>query len=421
MDDEIMMTDHGFALPGSYEAGPNDSGTEHSERKLQLAAEDLKTNLPKHVTIESVACKAEAETWAYRCRCTFQIVNDCNGDFHYAMRTQGKAIPIGAPYFPIATRRIQESMTTLIEDILTSSDFSDLVRGLTSLTFSSAWHDTPEADCTVTLMYGEPVDETKWKAQAMAACQQMRLRQLYGSAKKCLLAAMPDDESRSTLRDSVYIHQSSSWIVSLTPLDNTIKDANIEVQYEKPNTAFFHPNSFAMKDALHWILDRLSYIIGHGGSSSCSMLELYCGCGAHTVALGKSGMLKDITAIELDHRLIEACKRNVRLNGLEDIVTVVQSDAGAWAKRSCKSTSSNYYDILLVDPPRAGLDQDVCSMAKQGGFVHFLYISCGHRALLRDLERLSDCFDVIHCRQLDLFPRTDSIETLVHLRRRQNV
>ena len=416
------MTDHGFVLPGSYEAGPEDSGTQHSERKLRYAADGLKSILPRHVEIESIGCRDESETWAYRCQCTFQIVSDdVTGGFEYAMRTQGKAIPIGAPYFPIANRRIQATMKILLEDILlNASDYPNIVRGLTSVTFSSAWHDTPESDCIVTLMYGEPIDETRWKLQATMVCQWMKLRQLYGSAKKTLIPAFPDVDCRSTLRDSIYIHHKSlSWVVSLQePLDySTTSNTTIKVQYEKPNTAFFHPNAFAMTDALHWILDRLSYINQDASSMGC-LLEMYCGCGAHTVAIGKSGLVQQIMAIERDHRLIEACERNVRLNGLESIVQVVQSDAGKWAKRSYKWAGSNY-GILLVDPPRSGLDEDVCNMAKNGAFTHFMYISCGHKALLRDLERLSDCFEIVHCQQLDLFPRTNSIETLVHLRRQQ--
>jgi len=51
-------------------------------------------------------------------------------------------------------------------------------------------------------------------------------------------------------------------------------------------------------------------------------------------------------------------------------------------------------------------------------FRNILYVSCGHKALLRDLERLSACYEVVNCAQMDLFPRTDSIETLVHLRKK---
>jgi tRNA/tmRNA/rRNA uracil-C5-methylase (TrmA/RlmC/RlmD family) len=172
---------------------------------------------------------------------------------------------------------------------------------------------------------------------------------------------------------------------------------------------------------------------------------MYCGCGAHTVALGRAGLLDKILAVELDPRLVQACQWNVELNGLQSLVEVRRGDAGLWAKeeerlqrrwtrrgeekqqqREESIHNSDimdvpmFFDVLLVDPPRQGLDDHVCQMALTHPTLEdFLYISCGHRALLKDLERLNPMFEVIHCVQMDLFPRTDSIETLVHLRRRR--
>jgi tRNA (uracil-5-)-methyltransferase len=407
-----------FVLPG-YEAGANDSGVEHSIRKLEQAGRNLKPHLPIHLPIESQPCKEEAQALGYRSNCTFQIVRDeSNRTFHYAMRHKGTPICLGTSLFPIANRRIQTAMMGLLDDVLNHASYSQsaISRGLTSLTFASAWNDTPDSDCIVTLLYGEPLDEQEWKTEAESVCKMLNLRQMHGRSKKCLLSVL--DPESSTLRDSLFLDTRtySVSLISNKEIENDASDNIVQVKYEKPDNAFYHPNACAMKEALQWMLQRLSSIQQELGS--CRLLEMYCGCGAHTVALAKSGMLNDILAIELDPRLIQACVRNVALNGLQSTIQVAQGDAGTWAKRFYKKSSQDY-NILLVDPPRAGLDQDVCNMAKQGSFHHFLYISCGHKALLRDLGRLSDIFEVIHCRQLDLFPRTDSIETLVHLRRKE--
>ena len=190
----------------------------------------------------------------------------------------------------------------------------------------------------------------------------------------------------------------------------------IPVYYDKPETAFYHPNSRAMIKALTWMLNRLEWIV-RVDKHPCKLLEMYCGCGAHTVALAKTGLLEQIIAVELDQRLVKACEVNVQLNNLQGIVEVTQGDAGQWAKRLQKNPTINF-DIILVDPPRMGLDEHVCRMVCQQNFKHLIYVSCGHEALIRDLERLSSNFLVIDCVQIDLFPRTDSIETLVHLERR---
>jgi tRNA/tmRNA/rRNA uracil-C5-methylase (TrmA/RlmC/RlmD family) len=112
---------------------------------------------------------------------------------------------------------------------------------------------------------------------------------------------------------------------------------------------------------------------------------------------------------------------------------VVKGDAAEWARKSRHagrrqqyvSTNNNSalhamdYQVLLVDPPRMGLDNVVCEMANKGTFEHIFYISCGRKALQRDLIILGEHFDVMDCTLLDLFPRTDSVESLVHLERRQ--
>ena len=80
------------------------------------------------------------------------------------------------------------------------------------------------------------------------------------------------------------------------------------------------------------------------------------------------------------------------------------------------------YSILLVDPPKSGLDEQVCDMVINGPFEHVIYVSCGRRALLRDLMRMGDeYFVVADCLLIDLFPGTDSVESLVHLRRRRKL
>jgi tRNA/tmRNA/rRNA uracil-C5-methylase (TrmA/RlmC/RlmD family) len=99
----------------------------------------------------------------------------------------------------------------------------------------------------------------------------------------------------------------------------------------------------------------------------------------------------------------------------------------------------------LVDPPRQGLDPIVCDMVlqEQQLFTHLLYFSCGHDALLRDLDRLfssplqdvrstnhdhnqytnnnSNYYAVVNCLQLDLFPGTYSIETFGTFTKNRNI
>ena len=64
----------------------------------------------------------------------------------------------------------------------------------------------------------------------------------------------------------------------------------------------------------------------------------------------------------------------------------------------------------------------MCNMALKGTFTHVIYVSCGRRALLRDLTILCGDeergFDVADLAVIDLFPGTEAVESLVHLKRR---
>ena len=229
-----------------------------------------------------------------------------------------------------------------------------------------------------------------------------------------------------------------------------------------------------MLTALRWILNRLGWIRSHKSNNQNSnknntnhptlltVLELYCGCGAHTIAMGKSGLVSHIEAIELEPHLVQACARNITVNALTSIITVERNDAGRWSHEAtaaaaaaararrrrhgvgssdtmANTTQENQpkygYDVVLVDPPRQGLDDHVCRMvmlsthdddtsnsnsnspndhtdeldtandeekkqSRRSMFEHILYVSCGHQALLRDLERLSPVYEVIDCIQL---------------------
>ena len=412
------LEQHGpIILPG-YDAQPMESGVLHSIQKLDKSATQLQQWLPAGVELKLFPCVIEDDSWGYRCRCTFQLVIDEDGIFHYAMRHQKQPVLIGADFFPIASSRIQIAMKAMLEKVLNATDdFSYLKLHLTSATFSSAWHDRPESDCIITLHYEQPSDSEVWIQQAKIVCRILRLRQIYGRSRKIILHGV--DGSIQSIRDTVWIHtivSSDGGVVWDAALGLGEVPNAIPVYYDKPETAFYHPNSRAMIKALTWMLNRLEWIV-RVDKHPCKLLEMYCGCGAHTVALAKTGLLEQIIAVELDQRLVKACEVNVQLNNLQGIVEVTQGDAGQWAKRLQKNPTINF-DIILVDPPRMGLDEHVCRMVCQQNFKHLIYVSCGHEALIRDLERLSSNFLVIDCVQIDLFPRTDSIETLVHLERR---
>jgi 16S rRNA G966 N2-methylase RsmD len=442
---------------------------------------------------------AETDGEGYRCKCSFQLISssqlkdgDCSeyppcNDLLYSVREQGNIIPLRHGIFSAANRRIRRAMVKLME-CLNAKQLNEVGRykyygvrnNLTSITFISSWGD---GDCHVTLHYGppgifeassssctshnakDPYNKLLWTEEAQQICHHCNITSLAARSKGVHIVVFNPkfsrDSNESVINDDLWITMrhhdgippQEILNVSLVPptleaRDSSCQISSTKIQYKKSTEAFQHPNAGVMLTSLHWILNTLSQIAKESQAESPlamqkpRMLEIYCGCGAHTIPIAKCGMLSEIMAVELDERLVTACRNNCSLNhclkgeseNANTKVSVVKGDAATLAKKMLKShnkqnivgdtkshsNDSNQmnFDILLVDPPREGLDKSVCDLALCGNFHHVIYISCGRRALLRDLEILCmGGFDVVDLALIDLFPGTDAVESLVHLKR----
>jgi 16S rRNA G966 N2-methylase RsmD len=444
---------------------------------------------PSQIYSSHDGCSAsDASSEGYRCKCSFQlepvssvICTDQEDqstksphDLMYCIREHGDIIPLQDGIFPPANRRISHAMVELLKSLNSKQSsgiyqFRGMRNNLTSVTFVSSWGDGAQnalsGDCHVTLHYGPPgvfnaltssdiamtaenqYNDTDWKKEAEQVCNKCNLSSLTARSKGIKLTAFnpllaeEEDSNERIIHDDIWITMQQNDIVSVSLVPPTLLSTrithNIKVQYQKSTEAFQHPNAGVMLTSLHWILNTLSRIAKQS-TAKPSLLEMYCGCGAHTIPCAKSSLLSEIVAVELDERLVAACKNNCLLNNClkgendraETEVSVSKGDAATFAKKALMSYKKEItsgimsndgamnFDILLVDPPREGLDHTVCDLALKGQFKHMIYISCGRRALLRDLETL--CVGGFHVSDLaviDLFPGTDAVESLVLLER----
>jgi tRNA/tmRNA/rRNA uracil-C5-methylase (TrmA/RlmC/RlmD family) len=389
---------------------------EQSRNKLNKVSEELRSCVPAG-RLNLLPCSTDEEALSYRCRCSFQLAQGGDSSLRFAVRHDGQPVIIDT--FPVANRRIRQAMAQLLlflNDTTTSEAFT---QHLDSVSFASSWSD--KGDCVVTCHYGRAVqNDDQWIDQAQQVCSNLNLCQLFGRSRKHLLAALPDGEN--VLRDQLLLRQINeiAWSVCLLQDSEQVLGKIVVVNYEKPSMAFYHPNSNVMLKALQWQLERISTILSRNDDESeqkrrPALLELYCGCGAHTVALAKSRLVSSIVAVELDSRLVTMCERNLQLNQLGFTeVTLISEDAGVWADDSLHS-----FDILLVDPPKQGLADSVCKMAVSTSSCRdIIYISCGYEALMRDLILLGGAFDIVDCTVVDLFPTMEGVESLVHLSRK---
>ena len=145
------------------------------------------------------------------------------------------------------------------------------------------------------------------------------------------------------------------------------------------------------------------------------ILDLYCGTG--TIGLCLSRCTEQVIGAEIVPQAVENARENALRNGIDN-AEFICADAAQAAQTFL--TRGVRPDVIVVDPPRKGLSEDVVdtiSMLSPRGVV---YVSCNPATLARDLKTLTDGdFAVQTVQPVDMFPQTAHVETVVLMSRIQ--
>lgn len=141
------------------------------------------------------------------------------------------------------------------------------------------------------------------------------------------------------------------------------------------------------------------------------VFDLYCGIG--TISLFMSKYAKKVYGIEIVEEAIKAAKENAEINSVDN-VEFIAGDVE-------KVLSNIIYDrkiipdIVMVDPPRRGLDNTSINNILSIKSKRLVYISCNPATLVRDLAKLEEMYEVEEIVPVDMFPFTSHIETVTLL------
>ncbi|MCX7637149.1 MAG: 23S rRNA (uracil-5-)-methyltransferase RumA, partial [Cyclobacteriaceae bacterium] len=76
-------------------------------------------------------------------------------------------------------------------------------------------------------------------------------------------------------------------------------------------------------------------------------------------------------------------------------------------------------DVVITDPPRAGMHEDVCRMLLLAAPQRIVYVSCNPATQARDIKILAEHYEVTAVQPVDMFPHTMHVENVVGLERRK--
>ncbi|MGK5593968.1 MAG: class I SAM-dependent RNA methyltransferase [Parachlamydiaceae bacterium] len=141
------------------------------------------------------------------------------------------------------------------------------------------------------------------------------------------------------------------------------------------------------------------------------ILDLYCGIGISSLAL--SPFADKIIGIEDNGIAIKMANENARNNSKKNIQFIREK-----VERILDDVlTKEKWDMVIVNPPREGLDQSVVQGLIQHKPRDLIYISCMPATLARDVKCFQEGgFQVQECQAFDMFPQTSHVETLVHLK-----
>jgi len=142
-----------------------------------------------------------------------------------------------------------------------------------------------------------------------------------------------------------------------------------------------------------------------------TIADLYCGAGTFGIAL--SGFAEKIIGIESEPANISFLKTNLKLNNIKNFHLYEGT-----CEKLFPMLMNKGIDILILDPPRKGLDNMLCQNITLSSIKKILYLSCNPATLSRDLGILSRSYDVKTLQFLDFFPHTPHIETLAILEKK---
>ena len=144
-----------------------------------------------------------------------------------------------------------------------------------------------------------------------------------------------------------------------------------------------------------------------------TVLDLYCGVGTITLAMSQAA--GRVIGIEVVPQAVEDAKENAKRNGIEN-AEFLCADAGAAALEL--ERQGIHADVVVVDPPRKGLNADAIEALARFSPKRIVYVSCDPATLARDVALLGEKgFHLMNAEAFDLFPRCAHVESVVTLMR----
>lgn len=189
--------------------------------------------------------------------------------------------------------------------------------------------------------------------------------------------------------------------------EDKFKDKLLGNTYEISHRSFYQVNPTQAEKLYETVLDFAEL------SGKETVIDAYSGIG--TIALSLAKQADHVFGIEVIAPAVENAKSNAELNGISNVTFetgAAEEVLKEWAKEGRKA------DLLVVDPPRKGLESEFIEAVLEIKPTKMVYVSCNPGTLARDLSLLAEGgYTVEKIQPVDLFPQTSHVESVTLLQR----
>ncbi len=182
--------------------------------------------------------------------------------------------------------------------------------------------------------------------------------------------------------------------------DTTLSDTILGVAFNYACEGFFQVNIPVYEKALS---DMKAWI---DCNEKLPTLDLYSGVGTIGLTIGGD----DVTLVEINEHAVAEMQRNIAKLNRPNAKAIL-----APSEKSLEYITGE--QIVIVDPPRAGLHADVANRLLETAPPRIIYLSCNPVTQARDVSLLQEKYEIVHHQGYNFFPRTPHIEHLVVLDR----
>ncbi len=184
----------------------------------------------------------------------------------------------------------------------------------------------------------------------------------------------------------------------------TIQDRIGPYSFQISSNSFFQTNT-AGAAKLYGKVAEFAELTG-----SENVLDLYSGTG--TIPIFLSDRCRRVVGMEISESAVVDARKNCRSNGIENCQFILGDIRTGLVSFPFKP------DILVIDPPRAGMHEEVAERVLDLDTGKVVYVSCNPATMARDLALLKRVYEVAEIQPVDMFPQTHHIESVAKLVRK---